>query len=116
MSTKSIVIVDDEKDLVDLFREALQSRGYEVYCFTSPILAFEKIRRNPSKFSLLITDYRMPEMDGLSLASKLLELNNNLVIFIISAYDEIDSRFEFIKKPMKIDKLIRRVEECLRQA
>jgi CheY-like chemotaxis protein len=49
--TKSIIVVDDEHDLVDLFSNALSSYGYDVSAFTDPILALESIKGNPSKYS-----------------------------------------------------------------
>ena len=70
----AIAIVDDEQDLVNLFSEALQMSGYEVCTFTNSLLAYEHIKENPMKYSLLITDYRMPQMNGLILASKLSEI------------------------------------------
>jgi DNA-binding response OmpR family regulator len=44
--TKSIIIVDDEHDLVDLFSDALSSYGYDVSAYTDPILALESIKGN----------------------------------------------------------------------
>jgi DNA-binding NtrC family response regulator len=78
--SRSILIVDDEQDLVNLFSEALEMQGYNVCSFTNPILVYDIIKQNPNKYSLLIADYRMPSMDGLSLASKLLELNKEMMI------------------------------------
>jgi DNA-binding NtrC family response regulator len=106
----SIVIVDDEQDLVNLFREALEMQGYKVCSFTNPILAYSVIKQNPSKYSLLIADYKMPGMDGLSLVSKILELNNKINVILISAYDDIKSSYEFLRKPIPISILIKTVE------
>ena len=89
----AIAIVDDEQDLVNLFSEALQMSGYEVCAFTNPLLAYEHIKENPMKYSLLITDYRMPQMNGLILASKLSEFNKNLAIIIMSAYDDVKCNY-----------------------
>ena len=109
----AIAIVDDERDLVNLFSEALQMNGYEVCTFTNPLLAFEHIKENPMKYSLLITDYRMPQMNGLTLASKLLEINKNLDIVIMSAYDDIKCNYKLMQKPLKISRLIKIVQESL---
>ena len=109
----AIAIVDDERDLVNLFSEALQMSGYEVCTFTNPLLAFEHIKENPMKYSLLITDYRMPQMNGLILASKLLEINKNLDIVIMSAYDDIKCNYKLMQKPLKISTLIKIVQESL---
>ena len=76
--TKSIIVVDDEHDLVDLFSDALSLNGYDVSAFTDHIVAFENIKRNPDKYSLLITDFRMNKMNGCELGIKATELNHNI--------------------------------------
>ena len=76
--------------------------GYNVSSFTNPILAYNTIKQNPNKYSLLIADYRMPSMDGLSLASKILEINKEMNVILISAYDDIKCNYEFLRKPIPI--------------
>ena len=90
--------------------------GYEVCSFTNPLLAYEHIKENFSKYSLIITDYKMPQMNGLILASKLLELNKKMNIVILSAYEEVgdDNNYRLLKKPLKISTLIKIVEESVR--
>src|ERR687897_945079 len=98
MFKKPIAIVDDEAELVNLYSEALQMSGYDVCSFSDPILAYEHIRDNPDKYSLIITDYRMPQMDGLFFATKLADINKKL---------------NMIKKPVSISKLIKLVNESI---
>src|SRR5215207_9070235 len=98
MFKKPIAIVDDEAELVNLYSEALQMSGYTVSSFNDPILAYEYIRDNPDKFSLIITDYKMPLMDGLFFAIKLAEINKKLNMII---------------KPVSISKLIKLVNESI---
>ena len=88
--TKSIIVVDDEHDLVDLFSDALSSNGYDVSAFTDPIVALENIKMNPEKYSLLTTDFRMNKMNGCELGIKVKELNHNIQVMLITAYDNID--------------------------
>lgn len=90
--------------------------GYEVCSFTNPLLAYEHIKENFSKYSLIITDYKMPQINGLILASKLLELDKKMNIVIMSAYEEIkdnNNNYRFLKKPFKISTLIKIVEESV---
>ncbi|HET7644144.1 MAG TPA: response regulator [Nitrososphaeraceae archaeon] len=91
--------------------EALEMHGYNVCSFTNPILAYENIKQNPNKYSLLIADYRMPDMDGLSLASKLSELNKKINVILMSAYDDIKCNYEFLRKPIPLSTLIKVVEK-----
>lgn len=116
MFKKPIAIVDDESELVNLYSEALQMSGYEVSNFSDPLLAYEHIRDNPDKYSLIITDYRMPLMDGLFFATKLAEINKKLnMIIMMSDHDDIKCNYKFniIKKPVSISKLIKLVNESI---
>ena len=116
MFKKPIAIVDDEAELVNLYSEALQMSGYDVSSFSDPLLAYEHIRDNPDKYSLIITDYRMPLMDGLFFATKLADINRNLnIIIMVSNHDDIKCNYKFniIKKPVSISKLIKLVNESI---
>ena len=116
MFKKPIAIVDDEAELVNLYSEALQMSGYDVSSFSDPLLAYEHIRDNPDKYSLIITDYRMPLMDGLFFATKLADINRKLnIIIMVSNHDDIKCNYKFniIKKPVSISKLIKLVNESI---
>jgi DNA-binding response OmpR family regulator len=65
MFNNSIAIVDDDRDLLNIYSEALNMSGYVVSGFTEPIAAYEHIKENPNKYSLVITDDKMPDMNGL---------------------------------------------------
>ena len=115
MFSKSIAIVNDDQDLLSMYSEALQMSGYDVSSFADPVLAYEHIKENPNKYSLLITDYRMPHMNGLLLAMKLLEINQNLKVIILSSCYEFEciSKFRFIRKPISILKFVKIVHETI---
>jgi len=110
---KSIAIVGDDAYLVNLFSEALKMNGYDVCSFTEPVLAYEHIKENLSKYSLLITDHRMSQMNGLFLATKLLEINPKMNVIIMSTFDDLECncKFNILKKPISIYKLISIVNE-----
>ena len=61
---KTIAIIDDEADLVDLFQEILESDGFKVCAFTDPIQAYNHIQKNPYDYGLILSDYSMPVMNG----------------------------------------------------
>ena len=71
VAAKAIVIIDDEPDLVNLFREALESDGFKVCSFTDPIQANNHIQKNPDYYGLILSDYRMPVMNDMELWYKL---------------------------------------------
>lgn len=116
--TKSIIVVDDEHDLVDLFSDALSLNGYDVSAFTDPIVALENIKRNPDKYSLLITDFRMNKMNGCELGIKAKELNHNIQVILITAYENIDGNvlnFEHINKATTIQILLEKVSDYMKK-
>ena len=109
MGRSYIVVVDDESDLVFMFKVTLEMNGYNVIGFTSPIEALEYIKKNHDKCALLITDYRMPEINGCELATKIKEIDEKINIIIITAYENIIEDtfgFELVKKPISTAKLL----------
>ena len=65
-----ILLVDDEKDILDLFTEYLSSNGFNIISFQNPLEALNYFYQNPNNCSLVITDYKMPQMSGLDLINK----------------------------------------------
>jgi DNA-binding NtrC family response regulator len=109
MGHSSIVIVDDEPDLVFMFKVTLEMNGYNVIGFTNPVEALEYIKKNHNKCTLLITDYRMPEINGCELGTKIKEIDEKIKVIIITAYENIIEDifdFELIKKPISTAKLL----------
>lgn len=114
---KSIVIVDDEANLVNLFREALELNSFNVTTFTDSVEALEHVKENHKKYSLIISDFKMPKLDGYQLCIKLLQYNANLKVILMSDYNNLTyddtSRFTFLNKPIPVTRLVRIVKETL---
>ena len=118
MLTRSIAIVYDDPNLLNMYSEALKMSGYDdVSSFTDPVVAYEHIKENPNKYSLVITDDKMPDMNGLFLSTKLLEINPKLNVIIISDFFandlEYNYKFNILKKRVSIYKLINVVNESI---
>ncbi len=77
------MIIDDDKDITDLFSIFLEYNGYIVYAYTSPIEAFNNFRKN--SHDLIILDLKMPKMDGMTLYHKIKEIDNNVIICFTTA-------------------------------
>jgi PAS domain S-box-containing protein len=88
MGTEKILFVDDEEALTDLGRQILGELGYQVETRTSPIEALEAFRANPQKFDLVITDMTMPQMTGLNLARKIMEIRPGMPIILCIGFSE----------------------------
>jgi DNA-binding NtrC family response regulator len=65
MSSKAIAIIEDDSDLCNLFAEALRMNGFgKISAFIEPLKALHHIQQNPNDYSLIISDFRMPGMNG----------------------------------------------------
>jgi DNA-binding response OmpR family regulator len=80
---KNILIVDDDKDLTNLFQTFLEDDGYKVDAFTDPIDALYSFRKNT--FDLGLIDLKMPKMNGLELSQKLKNIDSTLLFRFITA-------------------------------
>ena len=117
-NNKYILLVDDEKDILFLYREWLKSDGYKIVSFDNPVDALSFLNKDDdiSNCSLIITDYKMPQMSGLDLIKKIREKDLNSIIktMIVSAYvkDDLlkDNSYiqridKIIEKPVDVDTL-----------
>ena len=115
MLAPRIAIIDNEVDVVSLFQEALELAGFKVTAFTNPLKALDHLTQNSKDYALVISDYRMPEMNGNELCTRLININQNLRIIIMSAFENIDydQRFLFISKPIPLPRLIKIVNDTI---
>ena len=120
-----ILVVDDETDLEVLikqkFRKQIRQNEYEFLFAINGRDALEKLASDPG-VDLVLSDINMPEMDGLTLLTKLHELNPLLKSVIVSAYGDMDNirtamnrgAFDFITKPINFEDLTITMEKTLK--
>ncbi|MEN9568806.1 MAG: hypothetical protein RL172_37 [Bacteroidota bacterium] len=120
-----ILVADDEADLETLikqkFRQKIREQHYEFVFAANGKEALEKISQHPD-IDILLSDINMPEMDGLTLLSKLAEASPLIKSVIVSAYGDMDNirtamnrgAFDFITKPVNFDDLELTMEKTLR--
>jgi class 3 adenylate cyclase/FixJ family two-component response regulator len=120
-----ILVVDDETDLEVLikqkFRKQIRQNEYEFLFAINGRDALEKLASDPG-VDLVLSDINMPEMDGLTLLSKLHEHNPLLKSVIVSAYGDMDNirtamnrgAFDFITKPINFEDLTITMEKTLK--
>ena len=117
-NTKLLSVVDDEHDIMSLFSDALSEIGdASVYGFIDSTLALEHFKLHQLDYSLIISDYRMPTMDGIELLAKVKAINSSVKTILISAFDIDDKLYEeckcvdkILQKPITIPELINEVE------
>jgi class 3 adenylate cyclase len=121
-----ILVVDDEEDLEVLvkqkFRKKIRDQEYEFIFAANGRHALEQIQNHPD-IDVVLSDINMPEMDGLTLLSKLNEQNSVLKSVIVSAYGDMDNirtamnrgAFDFVTKPVDFGDLEVTLEKTIRQ-
>ena len=118
---QSILIVDDEMDIVVIFRQALSKYGYTVFGFTDPALALEHFKSNAKNYALVISDVRMPHMNGFEFASSVRAIKPDAKIVLMSAFEVTDLEFskleikasDFLRKPVDIKTLVQKVRVAM---
>jgi two-component system, OmpR family, response regulator ChvI len=120
-SKKGILIVDDEPDITLTFKIALESTGlYEVYTFNEPLNALANFKVH--SYDLVITDIKMPKMNGCEFCQKVKEIDNDVRICFLTAsecyycnngnYEQREAEC-FIKKPIGIGELLKQIKLIL---
>ncbi len=88
----NILLVDDEIQILETYSDLLESLGYQVTSSNSSPGALQIFMDQPGLFSLVITDFQMPELNGLELAGKLSQLNPGLPIIMISGLRQFNQQ------------------------
>ena len=122
--TKKIMLVDDEADILWLFKIVLESDArLKVDAFLDPIVALENFR--PGLYDLLLIDIAMTKMNGFELYDKIRELDKKVKVSFVTAsemfyeeirkeaFPELDTTTCFIRKPIANPDLIQQVREIL---
>ena len=119
-----ILLVDDEKDILDLFSEYLTSNGFNTISFDNPVKAIKHFYQNPNNCSLVIADYKMPQMSGIDLIKKIKEKDTDCKIktIIISAFIKDNLPYDksyitmidkILEKPVYLDRLKNEIQELI---
>jgi two-component system response regulator ChvI len=121
MKEKStIVLVDDERNILTPLRTALEAEGFKVRTYGDGAEAFEALTEEPA--DLGVFDVKMPRMDGMELLRRVRQQSDMPVIFLTSKDEEIDELFglkmgadDYIAKPFSLRLVVERVKAVLRR-
>jgi DNA-binding NtrC family response regulator len=116
----SVMIVNDNTDLVELFSTALEHQGIKTYIFADPTLALKKIKADPNQFNLVIINYasQLKRHRG-KFAKEVKAINKNIKVVLTSRYNfsgvEISNNGydKFLQLPVKLSTLVSTVKEML---
>jgi DNA-binding NtrC family response regulator len=124
--SRIVSVVDDDVSTATFFHEALRQNidGISVFSFIDPVKAFEHFTENRENYALVISDLRMPGLNGLELLKKVKTSNPKVRTILMSAYNfEEEEKFQqymedavinsTIEKPVTMNRLYERVREQL---
>jgi two-component system response regulator ChvI len=118
--TRTLLVDDDEMDVIFSLKLFLEENGFEVDAYTDPSLAIANFK--PGLYDLIILDIKMPQLNGFELYKTIREVDNNVKVFFLTAvsdfsgYEEVLNKMSstlaencFIQKPVDTQELLRRV-------
>ena len=118
---ESILLVDDEPSLTEMWRNMLQGLGYRMTVMTDAVKALEIFDARPDDFDIVLTDMTMPDMTGLALSKELLEIRPDIPIILFTGFSEMvteeDARKagirDFFMKPVSLREIACSIREIL---
>jgi len=84
----SVLVVDDERQIVDYEVQILQRTGYTTKGFLSSLAALDTLRADPNRYDLVITDMAMPDMTGLQLFTEIRKIRTDIPVLLCTGYSE----------------------------
>lgn len=114
-----ILVVDDEPEILKTLKRILSRKGYEAITFENPMKALDYLKTE--QVHLILTDLKMPEMDGVQFLLKIKQSYPTLPVILLTAYASIETAvtaiqqgaFDYIRKPFEIKKIYELVEKAL---
>jgi DNA-binding NtrC family response regulator len=119
MTGARILIVDDEKAIRDGLRKVLEAEGHQTYLSHNGYSAVEKLQAE--EFELVITDLKMPGMDGMEVLNAISILQPNVPVIFITGYSTVENAvevmkigaFDYLPKPFTPKQLLEKVDKAL---
>lgn len=123
VSTASILLVDDDAELLKALTKVLEKADYEVLPLPDATTAMELIHSTKKKFDLVITDVSMPDMKGMEFLAAIKKTFPQLPVIIITAFGDWgqymdalrEGAFEYLNKPIEKSELLAAVRRALRR-
>lgn len=116
---KKILIIDDDVDICTLLKRFLERKGYEV---TTSFKGEEGIQQfTKEEFDVVLTDFRLPDMDGIDVLKSIKNLKPNIPVIVITGYSDVGQAvkvirlgaFEYVTKPIFPEEILMLVKDAL---
>ena len=112
---KTVLVLDDEFDIALVIKNPLKKEGFYVFGFTNPFLALEHFRQNMEDYCIILSDIRMPGMNGFEFTREIRKIKPDVKVLLMTAVDINTTTFSeellatkvngFIQKPVSIKEL-----------
>ena len=120
---ETVLLVEDEEEVLNFASESLVSAGYKVYKANNGRIALDLIKNKTIKPDIIITDLIMPELNGKELIEKVGKIYPNMKVIYVSGYTDnhivhnglLKEGINFLHKPYSINKLLKSVRDVLGQ-
>ena len=116
-----LLLVDDQREITQALKEGLEPAGHSCVAYQNPRKALQRFKREP--FDAVITDLRMPDLDGIQLMLAVRELRPETPVIILTGYADIQNAisavnngaFAFLQKPVKLTELLETLSQIERK-
>ncbi|MFT4182284.1 MAG: sigma-54 dependent transcriptional regulator [Rhizobium sp.] len=113
-----VLLIDDDKELLKATKQTLELAGFSVSAFSSPLDALAALE--PGFAGVIVSDIRMPQMDGQQLFDRVKERDGDLPVILVTGHGDIpmavkaiqDGAYDFIAKPFATDRLVQSVRRA----
>ncbi len=102
----AILLLDDEFDVTFSFKQILEDKGFHVFGFTDPVLALNHFQMNSEQYRLVISDIRMPVINGYQFIKKIKAIKPLVKVFLMTAFRIDDIEFRKELPFVKVDEII----------
>ncbi|TKG91165.1 sigma-54-dependent Fis family transcriptional regulator [Puteibacter caeruleilacunae] len=107
-----VLVVDDQRSIRNTLKDILEYESYQVDLSENGFDAFEKVKEND--YEIILCDIKMPEMDGIELLQKIVEIKPDVPVVMISGHGNIDTAveaikkgaYDFIEKPLDLNRIL----------
>jgi two-component system OmpR family response regulator len=116
-----VLVVDDDEDICLSLDEFLTREGFRVKAIHEPQAALPEIK--DGRYQIVLLDVRMPQMDGITLLSKLRAIDSDVCVIVMTAYPSVESAvetmkadaFDYLRKPFELEDLRAVIERAIRE-
>ena len=102
----SVLLIDDDADILTIFKHSLAQAGIHTYAFTNPMLAVEHFRRNANSYDIVVTDIRIPHMSGFQVARAVKQIRPDIKVAFATSFGMNKSEFDKIFLSTEVDVFI----------